>query len=63
MPIGAKGVSMVDTRDIGEAAAIELLRRERASAPLGRETYTLAGPDALTGAAIAAICSALWVLM
>ena len=29
MPIGAKGVSMVDIRDIGEAAAIELVRREQ----------------------------------
>jgi uncharacterized protein YbjT (DUF2867 family) len=57
MPIGAKGVSMVDTRDIGEAAAKELVRRERSAAPLGREIYTLAGPDALTGEGIAAIWS------
>ncbi|MGH8301134.1 MAG: SDR family oxidoreductase [Steroidobacteraceae bacterium] len=57
MPIGSKGVSMVDTRDIGEAAAIELVRRERSAAPLGRETYTLAGPDGLTGAAVAATWS------
>lgn len=57
MPIGSMGVSMVDTRDIGEAAAIELVRRERSAARLGRETYTLAGPDGLTGAAIAAIWS------
>lgn len=57
MPIGAKGVSMVDIRDIGEAAAIELLRRERASSPLGRETYALVGPDALTGEGVAAIWS------
>ena len=26
MPIGSKGISMVDIRDIGEAAAIELVR-------------------------------------
>ncbi|MFT9093303.1 MAG: NmrA/HSCARG family protein [Gluconacetobacter sp.] len=57
-PIGAKGVSMVDIRDIGEAAAIELARREQAPAPLGRETYALAGPDGLTGEGIAAIWSA-----
>jgi uncharacterized protein YbjT (DUF2867 family) len=57
MPIGSKGVAMVDIRDIGEAAAIELLRRERSSGPLGRETYTLAGPDALTGEGIADIWS------
>ena len=55
MPIGSKGVSMVDIRDIGEAAAIELLRREQNAAPLGREIYTLSGPDALTGEGIAAI--------
>ncbi len=56
-PIGSKGVSMVDIRDIGEAAAIELVRREQASAPLGRETYALVGPDSLTGEGIAAIWS------
>jgi uncharacterized protein YbjT (DUF2867 family) len=57
MPIGGKGVSMVDTRDIGEAAAIELVRREQSATPLGRETYTLAGPDGLTGEGIASIWS------
>ncbi|QPF86208.1 NmrA/HSCARG family protein [Bradyrhizobium genosp. L] len=57
MPIGAKGISMVDIRDIGEAAAVELVRRERAATPLGRETYALVGPDALTGESIAAIWS------
>lgn len=48
MPIGGKGISMVDVRDIGEAAARELLRRERAADKLPRETYELVGPDALT---------------
>ena len=56
-PIGGKGVAMVDIRDIGEAAAIELLRRERAPAPLGPETYALVGPDNLTGEGVAAIWS------
>jgi uncharacterized protein YbjT (DUF2867 family) len=56
-PIGSKGISMVDIRDIGEAAAIELVRRERAPAPLSRETYALVGPDGLTGDDIAAIWS------
>ena len=56
-PIGAKGVSMVDIRDIGEAAAIELVRREQAAGPLGRETYALVGPDSLTGEGIARIWS------
>jgi uncharacterized protein YbjT (DUF2867 family) len=57
MPIGSKGVAMVDIRDIGEAAAIELLRRERSAEPLRRETYTLAGLDVLTGEGIATIWS------
>jgi uncharacterized protein YbjT (DUF2867 family) len=56
-PIGSKGISMVDIRDIGEAAAIELLRRHRAATPLGRETYELVGPESLTGDSIAAIWS------
>jgi uncharacterized protein YbjT (DUF2867 family) len=56
-PIGSKGVSMVDIRDIGAAAAAELLRRERAEGPLPPETYELVGPDSLTGEAIAAIWS------
>jgi uncharacterized protein YbjT (DUF2867 family) len=56
-PIGAQGVAMVDIRDIGAAAAIELLRRERAPAPQPRETYALVGPDNLTGNKIAAIWS------
>ena len=34
MPIGDKGLAMVDARDVGEIAAIELLRREQASTPL-----------------------------
>jgi uncharacterized protein YbjT (DUF2867 family) len=55
VPVGSKGISMVDVRDIGEAAAIELLRRDGAPAPLSRETYDLVGPDSLTGQDIAAI--------
>jgi len=47
MPIGAKGISMVDVRDIGDAAARELLRRERAGEPLPGEAYELVGPDAV----------------
>ncbi|WNJ93366.1 NmrA/HSCARG family protein [Bosea sp. 685] len=56
-PVGDKGISMVDIRDIGEAAAIELDRREQAATPLGRETYALVGPDSLTGEAIATLWS------
>jgi uncharacterized protein YbjT (DUF2867 family) len=55
MPIGEKGISMVDVRDIGEAAARELLRRETASGPLPREIYELVGPDALTAQGMRAI--------
>lgn len=55
MPVGSKGLAMVDTRDIAEVAAIELLRREQAAAPLPLERINLVGPDTLTGAGIAAI--------
>jgi uncharacterized protein YbjT (DUF2867 family) len=34
MPIGNKGPAMIDVSDIGEIAAIELLRREQAPQPL-----------------------------
>lgn len=54
-PVGSKGVSMVDVGDIGDAAALELLRRHRAAGPLGRETYDLTGPESLTGEDLASI--------
>ena len=57
MPVGAKGISMVDTRDIGDAAARELVRRERAATALPRVACPLVGPDALDGAALAALWS------
>jgi uncharacterized protein YbjT (DUF2867 family) len=55
MPIGAVGLSMVDTRDIAEIAALHFLRREQAAGPLPRETINVAGPEVLTGHAIAGI--------
>jgi uncharacterized protein YbjT (DUF2867 family) len=55
MPIGEKGISMVDVRDIGDAAARELLRRERAGAPLPRETYELVGPDVIDAETVVSI--------
>tara|TARA_R110001599_G_scaffold195381_1_gene391723 strand:- start:465 stop:1334 length:870 start_codon:yes stop_codon:yes gene_type:complete len=55
MPIGSKGLAMVDTRDIGEVAALELLRREQSVVPLPIERINLVGPDTLTGQDIAAI--------
>ena len=57
MPIGDKGLAMIDARDIGEIAAIELIRREQASDPLPLTRINLVGPDTLTGAAAAAIWS------
>lgn len=57
MPIGSKGIAMVDARDIGEVAAIELIRREQAPGKLPIETINLVGPDTLTGSDVAAIWS------
>jgi len=54
-PVGDVGVSMVDVRDIADAAALELLRRECADTVLPRVTYELCGPDALTGSSLAAL--------
>ena len=57
MPIGDKGLAMVDTRDIAEVAAIELIRRDQAPGKLPTETLNLVGPDTLTGSDVAAIWS------
>lgn len=57
MPIGSKGVAMVDARDIAEVAAIELIRRAEAPGRLPIETINLVGPDTLTGPEVAAIWS------
>lgn len=57
MPIGAKGLAMVDVRDIGEIAAIELIHRKNATRPLPLERINLVGPDTLTGPDVAAIWS------
>jgi uncharacterized protein YbjT (DUF2867 family) len=57
MPIGSKGLAMIDARDIGEIAAIELLRREKSAATLPLDRINLVGPDTLTGAKTAAIWS------
>ena len=58
-PIGEKGVSMVDVRDIAEIAAGAVLQRERAPQALPSEVINLVGPDALTGPGIAKIWSGL----
>lgn len=57
MPIGSKGLAMIDARDIGEIAAIELIRRDQAATALPLERINLVGPDTLTGAGVAAIWS------
>lgn len=57
MPIGGKGLAMIDVRDIGEIAAIELIRRERGAHALPLQRMNLVGPDTLTGADVAAIWS------
>ena len=57
MPIGGKGLAMVDVRDIAEVAAIELIRRHDAAGKLPIQTINLGGPDTLTGTDVAAIWS------
>jgi uncharacterized protein YbjT (DUF2867 family) len=57
MPIGSKGLAMIDARDIGEIAAIEIVRREQSAASLPLDRINLVGPDTLTGAKAAAIWS------
>lgn len=57
MPIGGKGLAMIDARDIGEIAAIELVRREASAEPLPFQRINLVGPDTVTGAEAAAIWS------
>jgi uncharacterized protein YbjT (DUF2867 family) len=57
MPVGGKGLAMVDARDIAEVAAIELIRRHDAAQPLPLERINVVGPDTLTGNDVAAIWS------
>lgn len=55
MPIGSKGIAMIDARDIAEIAAIELIRRDEAPGKLPMQTINLVGPDTLTGTDVAEI--------
>lgn len=55
MPIGSKGLAMVDARDIGEIAAIELLSRDQAPDGSALTRMNLVGPDTLTGTDVARI--------
>jgi uncharacterized protein YbjT (DUF2867 family) len=57
MPVGDKGLAMIDPRDVGEIAALELIRREEAAIPLPLTRINLVGPDTLTGTGLAGIWS------
>ena len=57
MPIGSKGLAMIDARDIGEIAALELVHRETSAASRPLDRINLVGPDTLTGTEAAAIWS------
>ncbi|KQS83605.1 MULTISPECIES: SDR family oxidoreductase [unclassified Rhizobium] len=57
MPIGGRGIAMVDARDIAEVAAIELIRRDGAPGKLPIDIINLVGPDTLTGSDVATIWS------
>jgi uncharacterized protein YbjT (DUF2867 family) len=57
MPIGSQGLAMIDTRDIAEIAALELVRRAQAPGSLPLSRINLVGPDTLTGSDVAGIWS------
>lgn len=58
-PIGSKGVSMVDARDVAEVAALCLVERERAAEPLPHRIVNVVGPEPLTGDGNARVWSSL----
>lgn len=49
LPIGSKGVSMVDARDVAEVAALAVLERERSAEPLPHRIVNVVGPELVTG--------------
>lgn len=55
MPVGNKSVLAVDTRDLAEIAARELLRRQQGPDSLPRRTLDVTAPETLTGTSIAEI--------
>lgn len=57
MPIGSKGLAMVDPHDVGEVAALELIRRDAGDVALPVDRINLVGPRTLTGADVAATWS------
>lgn len=52
MPLGSTGISMVDVRDVAEAAAVTLTGEGH-----GGKTYNINGPEVLSGPGVAAIWS------
>ena len=48
-PVRTKGLAMIDARDVGEIAAIELIRREQSATPLplSRPNASIDGTSAL----------------
>lgn len=57
MPIGPRGASMVDVRDIAEVAALALITRDRSPEPLPVETIEIHGPDVITSESAVALWS------
>lgn len=57
MPIGGKGLAMIDTRDIAEIAARELLARDGAADGTALTRLNLVGPDTLSGEDVARLWS------
>ncbi|MQP74448.1 NAD(P)H-binding protein [Stenotrophomonas sp. MYb238] len=57
-PVGHRGMACVDTRDIAELAASELLRREANPEPLPLACHDVVGPHNLTAESITAAWSA-----
>jgi uncharacterized protein YbjT (DUF2867 family) len=58
-PIGSRGVSMVDARDVAEVAALMVLERERTVEPLPHCIVNVVGPEPLTGEGVARVWSEL----
>jgi Predicted nucleoside-diphosphate-sugar epimerases len=57
MPLGNKGIAAIDTRDLAEVAARELLRRHSSKTELPMVRHNVVGPDNLTSLSIIATWS------
>lgn len=57
MPIGPRGVSMVDVRDIAEVGALALMKRHQSPEPLPIETIEIHGPDVINSESAVALWS------